>query len=284
VKEEFLSGAPCEDSMILLEDTGNHSGVISINEAMFGLDFSKTGGKEFALEYSLISGLIEGKKLPIPLLLRDNFKKEQLPWILKTKITPIDATKTLQSNTPWVEFSRSGYLIYCSERIQLVANCIPNGMRGYGGHNHNDKLSFTLMLDQIEIAVDPGTYLYTPVPSLRNHYRSAAVHTCPQGEKYSQNSWRPGRGGLFHLFDDCVVEIVSVNEHSILLKMAMGELFHLREFRINVGEIEIIDYSTHQFDFTLPEEQTISRTYGQLERWKMPENICQITQKWIAQP
>ncbi len=44
------------------------------------------------------------------------------------------------------------------------------------GHFHYDMLSYTLCVDGTPIIIDPGTYLYTAHPTLRNYLRSFAAH------------------------------------------------------------------------------------------------------------
>jgi len=48
--------------------------------------------------------------------------------------------------------------------------------RSYGTHTHCDNLSFELCLDNNDIFVDPGCYVYTSDPGMRNRLRSAESH------------------------------------------------------------------------------------------------------------
>src|SRR5690606_39806355 len=51
---------------------------------------------------------------------------------------------------------------------------------GNGGHAHNDQLSITLVVDAVPWIADPGSYLYTPFPEIRNRYRSVVAHFAPR--------------------------------------------------------------------------------------------------------
>jgi hypothetical protein len=73
-----------------------------------------------------------------------------------------------------------GVYIYRSERFYLLVRCGSVGQNGFGGHSHNDQLSIELQIDHKDYFVDPGTYLYTPLPELRNQYRSVRAHFGPQ--------------------------------------------------------------------------------------------------------
>src|SRR5207244_2926217 len=50
------------------------------------------------------------------------------------------------------------------------------GMRGIGGHGHNDVLSFDLWAAGAPLLVDSGTFTYTADPPARNALRSTAAH------------------------------------------------------------------------------------------------------------
>ncbi len=71
-----------------------------------------------------------------------------------------------------------GLYIFRSSHLYLAVRC---GAIGYNGaHAHNDQLSVELSIDGEDILVDPGTYLYTPLPERRNEYRSVRAHCAPQ--------------------------------------------------------------------------------------------------------
>ncbi len=50
------------------------------------------------------------------------------------------------------------------------------GMRGIGGHGHNDVLSFDLWAGGASVMVDSGTFTYTADPAARQAMRSTAGH------------------------------------------------------------------------------------------------------------
>ncbi len=68
-------------------------------------------------------------------------------------------------------------------------NCGPVGTLGKGGHSHNDKLAFTLMLDGLDVFVDPGIYTYTASEYFRNAYRSVKAHNTLCLDGAEQNTW-----------------------------------------------------------------------------------------------
>ncbi len=77
-------------------------------------------------------------------------------------------------------FSDFGVAVYKSPHFFLSFRCGPVGQRGRGGHDHNDQLSIELFYNNRNIITDPGTFLYTAEPNIRNTYRSNRSHFCPQ--------------------------------------------------------------------------------------------------------
>lgn len=84
-------------------------------------------------------------------------------------------------------FPDAGWYIIRHKNNYCFITCGPNGQGGLGGHAHNDKLSFELMMDGQEVFVDPGTYVYTPYPLERNKFRSTEYHNTIKFNGYEQN-------------------------------------------------------------------------------------------------
>jgi hypothetical protein len=84
-------------------------------------------------------------------------------------------------------FPDAGWFIIHHNNDYCFISCGPTGQGGKGGHAHNDKLSFELMLNGRDIIVDPGTYVYTPCPNERNKFRSTEYHNTVKIDDYEQN-------------------------------------------------------------------------------------------------
>lgn len=102
--------------------------------------------------------------------------------------------KAIWDNLPFREdspgsrsFPDTGWYIMRYNDDYCFISCGPNGQGGRGGHAHNDKLSFELMLDGQDIVIDPGTYVYTPYPKERNKLRSTEYHNTVKFDGYEQN-------------------------------------------------------------------------------------------------
>ena len=88
---------------------------------------------------------------------------------------------------PSKAFHKAGWYIIRNSNDYCFISCGPNGQNGNGGHAHNDKLSFELMLGGQDIIVDPGTYVYTSYPYERNKFRSTEYHNTAKFNDYEQN-------------------------------------------------------------------------------------------------
>lgn len=73
-------------------------------------------------------------------------------------------------------FRDGGFFILKSSDDYMIIDCGDVGLKGRGGHGHNDILSFELYSRGITWLTDCGAYLYTASPKWRNLFRSTAFH------------------------------------------------------------------------------------------------------------
>ena len=106
-----------------------------------------------------------------------------------------------------------GVFVYRTKRMFLAIRCGSIGQDGVGGHAHNDQLSIELNVDGEDWIADPGTYLYTPIPELRDEYRSVRAHFAPR-----MGGREPGRmdPGLFRLGDEAEGKCVYFHEDGFI--------------------------------------------------------------------
>jgi len=109
----------------------------------------------------------------------------------------------------WGSFPHAGWFIYRDGDEYLAIRAGNNGQAGWGGHAHNDALSFEYAIGLRTFFVDPGTYTYTSDPEARNLFRSTAYHNTLRvdGEEIS----RIPLGELFRLENDVRVRVRSEN-------------------------------------------------------------------------
>ncbi len=116
----------------------------------------------------------------------------------------------------WTVYPDFGLYRFKKDDWDVIVRCGPVGQQGNGGHAHNDQLSFELALDGVSCLVDPGTYVYTPLPEQRNLFRSTAAHNTLAVEGLEQNAWQEGPGGLFSLLDRTKARMVEYTESSFV--------------------------------------------------------------------
>lgn len=93
-------------------------------------------------------------------------------------------------------FPDGGVCVLRNGRDHVFVDCGGVGLRGRGGHGHNDCLSVDATLDGETLLVDCGSYVYTASPEWRNRFRSTAFHNTPvvDGEEQARISadslWR----------------------------------------------------------------------------------------------
>jgi hypothetical protein len=73
-------------------------------------------------------------------------------------------------------FPDGGFYVLRNQSAHLIVDCGEVGMRGRGGHGHNDILSFELWMNGANLVTDCGAYLYTASREWRNRFRSTAFH------------------------------------------------------------------------------------------------------------
>ena len=93
------------------------------------------------------------------------------------------------SDIPSHAFPDSGWYVMRSGNHYALISCGPIGQNGVGGHAHNDKLSFELVLNGKDIIVDPGTCVYEPSHEWRNRFRSVRSHNTVVGGDKEQDEF-----------------------------------------------------------------------------------------------
>ena len=73
-------------------------------------------------------------------------------------------------------FPEGGFYVMRSGESHVFLDAGDIGMKGRGGHGHNDTLSFELWCNRGALIVDSGTFTYSANVKLRNEFRSTAAH------------------------------------------------------------------------------------------------------------
>ena len=170
-----LSGFEGDDEPFWEENILNHSTLISCMDGIFDNEIFKNG---ICFERSFVRSLA-GRTLQVSdktykSLIASGVKFGKLPH-RKSMEFKIPNSQEIKN----IFYPDSGIFIFKSRKFYLAICATPLGQNGYGGHTHNDKLGYELWIDGLDIARDPGTYLYTPIPSRRNGFRSVKAHNAP---------------------------------------------------------------------------------------------------------
>lgn len=106
--------------------------------------------------------------------------------------------------------SDAGWYIIRHKDSYCFISCGPNGQNGVGGHAHNDKLGFEIVIAGQVVFVDPGTYVYTPDPDKRNQFRSTSYHNLIKFNGYEQNEF--SEKNLFVAYNRITIEEARIKE------------------------------------------------------------------------
>jgi hypothetical protein len=100
----------------------------------------------------------------------------EVAWTLGVEAWRRARARADEVGPPRSAFPDGGLYVLRSPRTHVVARCGDVGQNGFGGHGHNDMLSFELSVDGVPLIVDSGTYAYTFDVAARNAFRATRAH------------------------------------------------------------------------------------------------------------
>lgn len=103
-----------------------------------------------------------------------------------------------------VAFPHGGFAILRAQRWHVLFDAGPVGLRGRGGHGHNDALAVEVWASGGPLLVDPGCLAYTGDPAARNAFRSSRAHNAPVLGGRESNEVK----GLWQLGDDAHAQLI----------------------------------------------------------------------------
>ena len=194
-----------------------------------------------------------------------SYDENTLPYKNEKIIKPkLQSDISLLKNINQSIYHNSGIYLFKSDRLYLCINAGPNGQNNNGGHSHNDKLSIELSIDEENILLDPGTYLYTPIPNKRNLFRSINAHNTIHIQDAEHNIWKEGRRGMFHMFHDANCNLISITTTSIKVLLKFREYICLRSVEITENCIIIKDSASPPILSSTNNFSYFSNGYGKL--------------------
>jgi hypothetical protein len=118
--------------------------------------------------------------------------REEALWMFgRIPVEPRAERRDIESRA----FHTSGFYFMRRGAEYAAIHCADLGTGGKGSHSHNDSLSFELCFHGMPYLVDPGTYMYSGAPELRNVFRLTRSHNTILVDDLEQNE--PLVGDLF---------------------------------------------------------------------------------------
>lgn len=185
----------------------------------------------------------------------DNTIKSDLDY---KKETVIDFPEELRGSLNYTEYPDFGISVFSAENLFLAVCWSDNGQNGNAGHTHNDKLSFELWIAGKPIIRDPGTFVYTPLPELRNVFRSVAAHSTVNCG-IEQNDFLT----LFSMTNDSRCTVLKRNIKEIRISLVYKDMIFERSFEILENRLLIKDESNVAFENTI-RQKYLTAGYGKL--------------------
>lgn len=164
----------------------HHTTLAAFNGLLARSDISKFAGRENLFETQFISNLASPgfKKLPKPdqraFQRADQQERSNETGRVLSDVLIVPPDPSVLASLQAIAYPDFGLYIWRSARFFLSIRCGPVGQNGNGGHAHNDQLSIELNIDGEDWIADPGSFVYTPSPELRNAYRSVYAHAAPR--------------------------------------------------------------------------------------------------------
>jgi hypothetical protein len=191
------------------EPSLDHRGLVAAGAGLFDRrDWRRAGSA--AIESWAITALTAGQRLP-------GSKPTPVEGLHAQAASPVTGGGCgSPSMAPLVAgltrrgFPHFGLYVYRSPRLFLSIRCGGSGQIPGRGHGHRDQLAIELTIDGTDLIRDPGSYVYTPCPALRDLYRSRAVHFVPQRGDMSEE---PFLAGLWQLTGAPPAVCIEFGEH-----------------------------------------------------------------------
>jgi hypothetical protein len=250
-----------DQALYLRENHLDHGHLIAAVNGLFGReDFSDFAGGEW-LETGVIRSLAKGIQFPCSFKNKQLSVSDELGYRTREDeqqggISPYPSigqegrTAEIPSwdkepfgSFKWFGYPTFGLFVYCSNDFYLAIRCGGIGPEGMTNHRHNDQMSFDLNIKGHDFLVDGGTYLYTPMPRIRNEFRSTRAHNTLSMQNFEQNQWEKGLKGLFSMKIDLRPYIIERSDRYFRGGYISAGLKHTRTFNLGDNKIMIEDIS-----------------------------------------
>lgn len=218
------------------------------------------------LEFSLIQALAKGRKISGNLFSTQieqygQYKENILPYRKETILYEQSEGKSLTQGMKIYYYKQFGIVVLRGERLFLSMVVGTTKEKIYVGHTHNDQLSIEVMVDDKYVTRDPGGYIYTAAPKIRDCFRSVRAHNTIHVKGYEQNTF----AGTFGIKRNVKSELLYCAGNKIVGRARYADVEHIREIEIDDNKIIVRDFANLLFTVGF-KNKVYSTGYGKLER------------------
>ena len=244
----FKLGAGDFDDALAFQSL-DHGALIAIVDALLGAE----PAPRFTAEHAITAALADGRRL--------SYDAAPAPatTVAETAGAPATMPKTplgaevvillpagALDGIASAAYRDFGLYVWKSPRLFLAVRCGPLGQNGHGGHDHNDQLAIELQIDGVDWLADPGSYVYTADPKLRDAYRSVMAHASPRQQSREPASLSLG---MFRLGDAAKARCIAFDVSGFLgCHLGFGTAIY-RAIRIEPNRIRLRDMADGNADW-----------------------------------
>lgn len=182
------------------------------------------------------------------------YKKETVLYMDKS-----DKIESLLNGIEIYYYEKFGILTVKGKRVFICMVIDTAGNTKLLGHTHNDKLSIEMVVDGSYITRDPGGYIYTPLPLIRDKFRSVKAHNTIHVADFEQNLF----SGTFGMKKRAKAQLLFAGNEWIIGKVYYAGIEHVRKIELMPHQIVVSDYSNMPFTVSF-QNRIYSTGYGEL--------------------
>ena len=244
----------------------DHRTLLAELDGLFNDTAFKDVATEVTLEFSLIKTLANGKKISGNLCSSQieqygQYAESTLLYRKETILYEQSEGKSLTQSLKIYYYKQFGIVVMRGERLFLSMVVGTTKEKKYVGHTHNDQLSIEVMVDDKYITRDPGSYIYTAAPKIRDCFRSVKAHNTIHVKGYEQNIFT----GTFGIKRVAKSELVYCSGNKIVGRTRYAGVEHTREIEIDDNKIIVKDSANHLFTVGF-KNKLYSTEYGKFDK------------------
>lgn len=244
----------------------DHSGMLSAMGGFFSGSIFESYAKRLPMEASLVRALSGNVSLKSEIYAQglhcENDQAYDLSRYTYTEEKVLfkdERSHDLMKGLQIQYFEKFGLLIYRSERLFFSIVTDATKHTELLGHTHNDKLSVELMVDGKYITRDPGGYVYSAAPEIRDIFRGTKAHNTAYVKGLEQNSF-DGMWGMEKLAKAWLLECTG---EKIVARARYAGVDHIREITFTESEVKVKDYVNQPFSVSFA-NSFYSTGYGKM--------------------